>query len=236
MGNIIVESGNIVIPGELLADGMDFVPSKNCHRQGEKVYSSKVGIVEVNNRVLKVIPLSGKYIPNRDDIVVGVVEDIGHSFWLVEIGAPNIGIMPVSEAVREYVDHSADLTRYFDVGDKVLARVNRVSRDNSVQLSTRGPGLRKLAGGKITKITSSKVPRVIGKKGSMINMIKEYTETDILVGQNGWVWVRGKPEGELRAIMAINKIDDESHTKGLTDRIEAMLKNDKKGGKSDKEN
>lgn len=232
MGKLNIESGKIVIPGDLLAEGMDFVPSKNCYRKGDKVYSSKLGILEVNGRVMKVISLSGKYIPQRDDIIVGKIEDIGHSFWLVEFGGPNIGIMPVSEAVREYVDHSADLSRYFDVGDKVLARVNRVSRDNSVQLSTRGPGLRKITGGKIINIISSKVPRLIGKKGSMINMIKEYTDTDILVGQNGWVWIRGKPEGELRAMEAILKINDESHTRGLTDRIESMLKKGGKVGKS----
>ena len=225
MGKLVGNSGSVVIPGDLLAEGMDFIPSKNCYRDGEKIFSSKVGILEVNNRVIKIIPLSGKYIPNKDDIVIGVVEDIGHNFWLVEIGAPNIGIMPVSEAVREYVDQSTDISRYFDVSDKVIARVNRVSRDNSVQLSTRGPGLKKMSGGKIVKITPSKVPRLIGKKGSMINMIKEMTNTDIIVGQNGWVWIKGDSNNELRAIMAVYKIEEESHTHGLTDRIEAMLKN-----------
>ena len=128
MGKLVDNSGSVVIPGDLLAEGMDFIPSKNCYREGEKIFSSKVGILEVNNRVIKIIPLSGRYIPNKDDIVIGVVEDIGHNFWLVDIGAPNIGIMPVSEAVREYVDHSADISRYFDVSDKVIARVNRVCR------------------------------------------------------------------------------------------------------------
>ena len=227
MGKLIIDTGKIVIPGDLLAEGMDFIPSKNSYREGEKIFSSKVGILDVHGRVVKVVPLSGRYIPNKDDIVIGVVEDIGHSFWLVDIGAPNIGIMPVSEGVREFVSHSADLSRYFDVSDKVIARVNRVSRDNSVQLSTKGPGLRRLLGGKVIKITPSKVPRLIGKKGSMINMVKEMTGTDIVVGQNGWVWVKGKAADELRAIRAIYKIDEESHTHGLTDRIEKMLKKNK---------
>jgi len=224
VGNLFISAGKIVIPGDLLAEGIDFIPSKNCYRDGEKIYSSKVGIVEVSGRVIKVVSLSGKYIPNKEDIVIGVVQDIGHNFWLVDIGAPNIGVLPVSEAVSEYVSQSADISRYFDVGEKLVARVNRVSRDNSVQLSTRGPGLKKLSGGKVVRITASKVPRLIGKKGSMISMIKELTNTEIFVGQNGWVWVKGDPKEELRAIMAIYKIEEESHTHGLTDRVQEMLK------------
>jgi exosome complex component RRP4 len=222
---------SIVIPGDLIAEGMDLIPSNNTHRVGEKIVASKVGILEVKGRVLKVIPLSGRYMPKKDDSVVGVIEDIGHNFWLVDIGAPTTAMLPVSEAVREYVDFSTDITRYYDINDNLIARVDRVSRDGFVRLSTKGPGLRKLMGGGIIKITPSKVPRLIGKRGSMINMIKELSGTEIVVGQNGWVWIKGEPKNELGAMKAIYKIDRESHTKGLTNRVEGMLKGGDKSGK-----
>jgi exosome complex component RRP4 len=85
--------------------------------------------------------------------------------------------------------------------------------------------------GRIIKITPSKVPRLIGKRGSMINMIKELSGTEMVVGQNGWVWIKGEPKNELSAMKAIYKIDRESHTKGLTNRIEDMLKGGDKSGK-----
>lgn len=58
----------------------------------------------------------------------------------------------------------------------------------------------------------------------MINMIKTLTGTRIIVGQNGWVWVSGKnDELERLAIEAILKVDRESHTQGLTDRVKEFL-------------
>jgi len=58
----------------------------------------------------------------------------------------------------------------------------------------------------------------------MINLIKKMTQTRIIVGQNGWVWVSGrKEELERVAIEAILKVDRESHTQGLTDRVKELL-------------
>jgi exosome complex component RRP4 len=208
---------------------MDLIPSNNTHRVGDKIFASRVGLLEVKGRILRVIPLSGRYMPKKDDIVIGVIDDIGHNFWLVNMGGPTNAMLPVSEAVREYVDFSTDITRFYDINENLIATVTNVSRDGFVRLSTRGPGLRKLAGGRIIKITPSKVPRVIGTKGSMINMIKELTKTEIVVGQNGWIWIKGEPKDELAAMKAIYKIDKESHIKGLTNRVEDMLKGDEVG-------
>jgi exosome complex component RRP4 len=74
---------------------------------------------------------------------------------------------------------------------------------------------------------------VIGKKGSMISMIKQETGCHIILGQNGVILVTGKnPEDEELAIMAIHKIEEEAHTTGLTDRILQMIRREKekKGG------
>ena len=80
---------------------------------------------------------------------------------------------------------------------------------------------RKLIGGRIMKITPSKVPRVIGKAGSMIELIKDKTKCQIIVGQNGVIWLKGENEG--LAAKTIYKIERESHTTGLTDKITAYL-------------
>jgi len=49
----------------------------------------------------------------------------------------------------------------------------------------------------------------------MVEMIKNITGTQIVVGQNGIVWVRG--ENEDLAAEAILLIDQKSHIKGLTE-------------------
>jgi exosome complex component RRP4 len=59
-------------------------------------------------------------------------------------------------------------------------------------------------------------------------MIKQETNCQIILGLNGVVLVTGKtPEEEAIAIGAIRKIEEESHTSGLTDRITQLLKEKK---------
>jgi len=62
----------------------------------------------------------------------------------------------------------------------------------------------------------------------MIKIIQNGTGCEIIVGQNGLVWIHGKPEKEMLAVQAIKTIDQESHTRGLTDKITNMMKGGKK--------
>ena len=55
----------------------------------------------------------------------------------------------------------------------------------------------------------------------MLNLLKEKTNTRIIVGMNGRVWIDGENAGIAGA--AILKIARESHRTGLTDRISAFL-------------
>ena len=66
----------------------------------------------------------------------------------------------------------------------------------------------------------------------MISVIKQETGCQIILGLNGVILVTGKnPEDEELAMAAIQKIENESHTSGLTDRITQFLKEEKNGGK-----
>jgi len=68
------------------------------------------------------------------------------------------------------------------------------------------------------------VPRIIGKQGSMVSMVKNATKCNIIVGQNGVVWIKGlKPEDEILTVETIRKIEAESHVPGLTEKIKKYL-------------
>jgi exosome complex component RRP4 len=88
----------------------------------------------------------------------------------------------------------------------------------------RGPGLRKLHGGEVISISPLKVPRVIGKSGSMITLLKKYTNCQLFVGQNGRIWIEGSMDEIKLAIKAIRIIEQSAHISGLTDLIENYLK------------
>ena len=57
----------------------------------------------------------------------------------------------------------------------------------------------------------------------MINMIKDHTKCEVVVGQNGVVWVKGKPDMERVVQKVIKTIEEQAHTSGLTDRVRDML-------------
>jgi len=226
MKRVFVKPRELVVPGTLLAQG-PFKAGRGTFREGNRIYSTVVGLVEVRGDLIRVIPLEGPYMPEVGDNVLGKIVDVRFSNWAVDIGAPYEASLRVQDATEERIDLArTDLRKIFDIGDIIYAKVKTYNEVNQIDLTTRGMPFRggPLRGGQLVVITPSKVPRVIGKGGSMINMIKKLTGTRIIVGQNGWVWVSGKkPELENLAVEAILKVNRESHTQGLTDRVKELL-------------
>lgn len=230
MGNLIAKEKTIVVPGEVLADGMDYIPGFNTYREGEKVLACKLGLMQVEGRAIKLIPLSGKYNPKTGDTIIGKVIDVLFSGWRIETNSAYSAMLPLKDATSEFIARGADLTRYYNFGDYVVAKITNVTSQNLVDLTMKGPGLRKLNGGRVIEVSPYKVPRIIGKKGSMVSMIKDATGCRIVVGQNGLVWIQGdNPAKMVVAIKTIRKIEAESHISGLTDVIKVYLENETKG-------
>ena len=133
---------------------------------------------------------------------------------------------------RGFNPRKDDLTAIYDVGDMIIAKIIAYDRTQNPLLTVNETGLGKITRGQIIKITPTKIPRVIGRKGSMINVIKKESGCNIILGQNGLILIRGRsPENERLAVMAIRKIEEESHTSGLTDRVAEMLRKEKESGK-----
>lgn len=209
----------LVIPGDALGKGR---AGHGAYADGDEVFSKHVGLAEEKNGLFFVIPLSGIYNPKGGDGVIGKVEDVIFSKWLVDINSPYQAVLPLSEATEEFIDLTkTDLTKYIDYGDLLFAEISSVTKTKNVQLSMKDRKCRKLKGGRIIRVTPAKVPRIIGRGGSMVEMIKNITETQIVVGQNGLVWVKG--ENEDVAAEAVLTIEEKSHVSGLTDYIQAEL-------------
>ncbi len=211
----------IVVPGEIVFEGKDKQAGYGTYEEDGKIISKFVGIPHESENHISVIRLSGVYIPKPGDKVIGIITDVEKVGWIVDINAPWQAFLSLSEALDEFVDlKRVNLNRFYDVDDVIYAEVIDTRRGD-VQLSVKSPISRKLKDGITIKITPSKVPRLIGKEGSMVNLIKEKTKTMIRVGQNGIVWVSG--ENIEKAIKAIKFIEEKSHIFGLTDEISKML-------------
>ena len=222
---IKVKDNEIVTPGELIAEDVKDYHIKNnngVYLKKDKIYSSVVGIF--NEKSMKIVKLGGVYIPKRGDYVVGTIIDMNFSNWFVDILGPYDAGMHISDASMDYIDTKKnDMTYYYDFGDFVFAKITEVTDSKKISLTAKEKGLGKLTGGIVTRINPSKLPRLIGTNKSMIEMIQKQTNTTIKVGQNGLIWIKGDPVNVKKVKEVVSIINEESHTKGLTKKIESIL-------------
>ncbi len=220
---MLVDDKEVVFPGEILSEGMSFLPGNGTYRLGDKIMANRLGLLVVDGKVLKTLPLAGRYLPQRNDVVIGRVIDILMSGWRLDIKSPYSAVLPLKDATFNYIEKGEDLTRYFELDDYMVVKITNVTSQNLVDVSCKGPGLQKLKGGRIIFANTHKVPRIIGKKGSMVSMIKKATDCKIVVGQNGVIWISGEPEQEVIAVDTIKLIEEKAHISGLTNMIKEHL-------------
>lgn len=224
MSKLLVNEKEIVVPGEALAEGMDYLPGTGTYRLNDKIIAKKLGLVNVSGRAIKLVTLSGRYLPKFGDKIICRVVDITMNGWIVDINSAYSAFLSLRDASSRFIKKGEDLTKYFDIGDYLRAKIVNVTSQNLVDLSMKEPGLNKLKSGRIIKINPHKVPRVIGKEGSMVSLIKKKTNCNIVVGQNGLVWLSSENfDNELIAEKAVRKIEQEAHLGGLTDIMEKYL-------------
>jgi exosome complex component RRP4 len=201
----------IVVPGELLADKPTSMA--DAYVEGGKTYSEVVGLFY--DTEMRLVPLEGTYLPREEDYVVGVVEDVKFAGCNVNINTPYTAFLS-----------NKDTRFQFEMGDVIFAKVKGVDEVRSVNLFD----ARKLQGGEIIEVSPVKIPRIIGKKSSMLTMLTDATRSEIYVGKNGRLWVKGGDSS--LAARAILKIEKEAHVSGLTDRIKQFLDSEKEENKN----
>ena len=219
----------IIIPGEVIAKGDDYLPGEGTEKKGDthEIVALRYGLKEESNRLVKVIPLSGIYQPRRGNVIIGKVENITFNGWIIDIGTANSAFLSLTE-VPKYVNRNA-LNEIIDISDMIIAKIWGINR-KGIDLSVKSRGLGKIEDGMILKINPNKVPRIIGKEGSMINLIKNETGCNITIGQNGLIWIKSdKIENELFAKKAILFVSEKSFVSGLTEELKKWF--DREGGK-----
>ncbi|HME51217.1 MAG TPA: exosome complex protein Rrp4 [Candidatus Lokiarchaeia archaeon] len=242
----------IVVPGQVLGQkSKDLLSGYGTVTAPSGIISLYVGFLQQRGKYLNVIPFKGRYIPHVGDKVIGKIFDKNVVLWKIDINSPYISILRPSDAgdsdrgnrrperggrgggqeVRRRFDRGGkkEDTSAMNVGDIIIAKVLRFDRTTEPALTTVGPDLGLIRGGFLIDITVPKIPRLIGKSGSMIKLLNSLTTCKIFVAQNGVVWVKGrKPEDERIIIKAIRKIESEAHTVGLTDRVKEFIDNELK--------
>tara|TARA_B100000809_G_C14930679_1_gene456799 strand:+ start:141 stop:821 length:681 start_codon:yes stop_codon:yes gene_type:complete len=213
-----------VIPGDVVTTG-PFRPEQNVILDGNKIIATTIGISEIYDDSVKVIPLTGMYIPKIDDLVIAKVNSHTSLSWELNINSCYVGFLPAQDVFgRDFSAHADELSSKLKTGDLVAARIANFdrTRDPLVTISDRDLG--QIDSGELVEISPSKVPRLIGKRGTMIQMIEMATDAAITIGQNGWVVISCEsPEGLLKAKKAIKMVNEQAHIANLTDQVKEML-------------
>lgn len=210
----------LVLPGEEI-DSHGLKPGPGTYRVGGKVYASVLGLLSPRPPLIQVVALSGRYIPHPRDVVVGIVTDVQSTFWLLDIGAPRWA--PLHMTGTPWKVDIGETDRYLRVGDAVVVEVESLEATGRIGVTMNGERLGKLEGGTIVRISPARVPRVVGRGGSMIETITRHTGAKVAVGQNGRVWVDGTPEAIRRVSEVLRMIDEDGQRPGLTERVESYL-------------
>lgn len=196
----------IVVPGELVTEERKRIGRHVFLRDG-KIFSDSVGLVSENDTSVSVIPLEGKYEPEMNDVVVGVVMEEKISGYTVNLNSFYPSYIS-KKSLRDPLRPNA----------VVSAKVMRVNEMKEIEIGM----VRVLYGGDVLEVSPVKVPRIIGKDGSMLDVLKRGTGANLVVGRNGLVWVKGGNHALL--VSALNMIQDFAHTENLTNRIMDFLK------------
>jgi len=210
-----VAEWEVVTPGQLLSDEAKKAGNHTYVYAG-KVYSAVAGIVSFRNAKINVIPAKGPYRPQENDSIIGIIIDIKPNMYEVDLGWHVIGLMKSRTKKRR---SSLNL----QIGDVIYTTV-KYCGIRGVFLDS-GESLKKIEKGLLVMISPVKIPRLIGKKGSMLNLLKRETECQFYVGRNGLIAIVGQDsKHEFAAASAIKLIEEESHIKGLTDRVSAQIR------------
>jgi exosome complex component RRP4 len=213
----------VVVPGDLLSEDAKKSGEGTFVRDG-RVYSLLYGLANYRDKI-NVIPLAGKYVPASGDNVIGIVKDITFSNWIVDINSPYDGLLHISEYPKRV--EADEMSKYLRIGSSIMTRVKDVDPTMKVELTLNDRKLGPIKTGRVIEISHTRVPRLIGKGGSMISMLKKDLNCNIFVGQNGRIWISGGAEDMDLALRTILLIEKEAHTNGLTDRIVDFLKKEK---------
>ena len=245
-------SREVVLPGEVLTeDTKNFLPGRGTIYNSErsKIISLNIGLKQISKNYINVIPLRGFYTPRPGDKIIAMVVDKNPVKYKCDINAKDFGTLKPKNTIKKDKNRSfrgssgggrgggrgrgngfsrEDMnTNKFNIGDILIVKILSADRINKPELTTVGKYLGIRNNGIVISIDPPKIPRVIGRSGSMIKMLKNLTKCNIFVTQNGRIWLKGEDLAHERLLIeSIRKIENEAHKVGLTDRMQEYIMNE----------
>ena len=213
-----------VLPGDFITTA-PLRLRDNVVLDGKRIISTTIGLSDVSDDSVRVILLTGVYMPKTDDLVIGIIRHIFGNSWFADINSCYQGMLLGQDVFgRGSYPTTSEMKERLVKGDIIFARIANSDRQREPLISIADKNLGKIDSGELVKISPTKIPRLIGKHGSMIQTIEASTNATITVGQNGLIVVScDETNGLLKALTAVRMVDEQAHIVDLTDRVKKML-------------
>lgn len=187
----------IWLPGEDICYAEGLIKGHGTNSNDNKIVSSYFGDVKQVSKLITVEPFfPQKYIPETGDVVIGRVIQIHNKKWILETNARNETSLSLSSINlpgvmqrRKSEDDEINMHTFFNLNDLVVCEVQKVSKSGSAALHTRNDKYGKLTNGILII-----VPHILLKNIRSRFIIKD--ELEVIVGFNGYIWIRVKIENE----------------------------------------
>ena len=163
------------------------------------------GFVEKVNKLISVRPLNSRYTGEVGDVIVGRILEVADKVWRMDVNSRQHGVLMLSsvnlpgQMQRRRTDADAlQMRSFFKEDDLISAEVQKVQHDGSISLHTRNEKYGKLVNGQFIQ-----VPALIIKR------CKQHFHSlpcgvDIILGNNGFVWIQATTERKEEDSMNIN--------------------------------
>jgi len=214
----------LVVPGEVVAKG-NFRSWSNVLKKGEEYLSIFVGKAEVGGGRVRVVRLSGPYIPKVGDFVIGMVTDVQPLAATIDINSYVNGYIMANAFFKRRIDPSKfDLSKKVNLGDLIAAKVQRIERGKDVYLQ---PDQKwKVEGDAVFYISPAKAHYIYTSKSRIPSKIKELTGAEVRLGANGVVVVKGDLKKIEMVKRALDVIESKYDLNGLYNEIIKVLSKD----------
>ena len=214
-----------VLPGDFITTA-PLRLQNNVVLDGKRIISTTIGLSDVSDDSVRVISLNGIYMPKIDDLIIGIITSVSGNSWFADINSCYQGMLLGQDVFgRGSYPTKKEMKERLDKGDIIFAKIANSDRQREPLISIADKNLGKIDSGELIKISPAKIPRLIGKQGSMIQTIESDTGASVTVGQNGVIIVScDETNGLLKALTAIRMVDEQAHLVDLTDRVKKMLK------------
>ncbi len=220
----------IALPGVSLYKGSLQKVDDKIIRDSRGYVSSLVGVAQLSGKTLDLIPYKDIYRPVKGDYVIGVIVGYAPNGWFIDIGSYIKAFLPAADVLNKRFDPRKDeLSKYLKIGDLIGVYVSEVRRLGNILVTikdvkkSKDRRLGKLSDYYIIKVWSTKLPRIIGKKGSMIKLLKDKLDGDLIIAQNGVILYKGPYSNYQILSKIITLITAKTFATGLTEFVNDLI-------------